>query len=259
VVLNHFDIEYYDYGAHLVYLKSPYSFEEDIEKRGVSAVYAGGEEIYALSFHPAYLSSMPQGPFIWTDPTFYPDFIVAIDWMWTYRQMADGIPDPRKDPRIVEALKKYGQFREGLHGEIVSIDFSSPEDVVVELELTNRDAGNYYYLDPGKMGMGLFHYFTNGLIMWDSATSRPVTHEMETIQPDPWDSFDMEWMSLLEGGSSVTLTIAYDQFEAVQQGSYDAFFTFPGMHNHVDRDDLEQVDGRLWLGEIEMSSKVVID
>jgi hypothetical protein len=69
----------------------------------------------------------------------------------------------------------------------------------------------------------------------------------------------MEWMSLLEGGSSVTLTIAYDQFGALQPGTYDAFFSYPGMHHQVGRSDLEQQDGRIWLGDIEMGGEVVVE
>lgn len=259
VVLNHEDIEYYDYSAHALYLKSPKTFSEVFKVFGVSAVYAGGEEIYNLSLNPGYSSFMPQGPIIWTDPTFYPDYIIAIDMMWTYEQLLESAADVREDPRIVEVLKKYGQFRNGLHCEITSITYTSQEDVEVELELTNPDMENYYYLDPGKMEMGLFHYFTNGLTVWDQVSSQYVSSEIEHIQPDPWDSFDMEWMSLLEGGSSVTLTITYDQFGALQAGSYEAFFTFPGMHYQVERDDLDQQDGRIWMGDIEMGSQVVVE
>lgn len=259
VVLNHEDIGYYDYRAHLLYLKFPMKFSEVFEVYGISAVYAGGEEIYNLSLHPGYSSSRPQGPFIWTDPTFYPDFIIAIDKMWTYEQLLEGTADEREDSRIVEALEKYGQFRNGLHCEITSVTYTSPEDVEAQLELTNPDTENYYYLDPGKMEMGLFHYFTNGLTVWDKVSSQYVSSEIEHIQPDPWDSFDMEWMSLLEGGSSVSLTIAYDQFGELQPGTYSAFFTFPGMHYQVELENLDQQDGRIWMGDLEMSGQVVVE
>jgi hypothetical protein len=258
VVLNHHDIEYYDYSAQAIYLKPPRTFSEVFELYGVSAVYAGGHKIYNLSLHPGYSSTMPFEPIIWTDPSFYPDYIVAIDKMWTVQEMLEGAADVREDSRIVEALEKYGQFRHGLQCEITSITYTSPDDVEVELELTNQDEENYYYLDPGKMGMGLFHYFTNGLTVWDPVSSLYVSSDLVPVQPDPWNSFDMEWMSLLEGGSSVTLTIAYDQFAALQPGSYDAFFSFPGMHHQVGRDELDQLDGRIWMGEIRLHKEMVI-
>jgi hypothetical protein len=260
VVLNHHDIEYYDFSAHIIYLKPPLTFTDVFELYGVSAVYAGAEEIYSLSLHPGYSSTMPVDPIIWTSPTFYPDYVIAIDKMWTYQQMVEGLADKREDPRIREALEKYGQFRNGLQCEITSISYNSPDDVEVSLELTNADAENYYYLDPGKMGMGLFHYFTNGLTIWDPVSSLYVSPEIEPIAPDPWNSYDMEWMSLLEGGSSVSLTITYDQFEELQPGTYDAFFSFPGMHHQVaGRDDLDQPGGRIWIGDIEMSGGVVVE
>lgn len=259
VVLNHEDIDYYDYSAHVLYLKSPKTFSDVFEVFGISAVYADGEEVYNLSLNPGYSSFMPQGPIIWTDPTFYPDYIIAIDMMWTYEQLLESAADVREDPRIVEALEKYGQFRNGLHCEITSITYTSPDDVKVQLELTNRDAENYYYLDPGKMEMGLFHYFTNGLTVWDHVSSQYVSSEIEHIQPDPWDSFDMEWMTLLEGGDSVTLTITYKQFGTLQPGTYSAFFTFPGMHYQVEREDLDQQNGRIWMGDIEMGGQVVVE
>jgi len=258
VVLNHHDIDYYDFSAHMVYLKPSTSFSDVFGEYGVTAVYAGGGKIYDISLHPGYSSSMPQEPFIWTEPTFYPDYIIAISHMWTYGQRAAHLTNERYDSRIAEALEKYGQFRHGLQAEISSIVYNSPEDVEVQLELTNSDTGNYYYLDPGKMGMGLFHYFTNGLSLVDLDEYAAYANNAGHIQPDPWDSFDMEWMSLLEGGSSVTLTITYDSFDTVPPGSYSAFLTFPGMGHQVGRDDLEQQDGRIWLGELLLDSEVVV-
>jgi hypothetical protein len=259
VVLNHSDIDYYDFSARIIYLKQPASFSDVFGEYGVTAAYAGGEKIYDLSLHPGYSSSMSLGPFIWTDPTFYPDYTIAISHMWTYGERAAHLTDERDDPRIVEALEKYGQFRHGLQGEITSIQYNAPEDVEVQLKLTNRDAGNYYYLDPDRMGSGLFHYFTNGLSLVDLEEYAVYTNGTAHVQPDPWDSFDMDWMSLLEGGSSVTLTITYDHFDTVPPGNYSAFLTFPGLGHQVARGDLEQEDGRIWLGELLLAGEVVVE
>ena len=37
--------------------------------------------------------------------------------------------------------------------------------MIMTCELYNPDTLDYYYLDPDKMGIGLFHYFTNGLYL----------------------------------------------------------------------------------------------
>ncbi len=75
--------------------------------------------------------------------------------------------DPREDPRIVEALKKYGQFRHGLQCEILSFWYNEVDGVILELELRNEDPVNYYYWDPAKLGMEHYHYVTNGLRLLD--------------------------------------------------------------------------------------------
>ena len=258
VVVNHRDISYYDYGAHLVYLKSHRSSAEFLEEAGSLTVYAGGEEIYTVSTQPGYSSFAPSGPIIWTFPTFYEDNIIAIDLIGTYEVlMAEG-GDVREDPRIVKALKKYGQYRKGLHCEIVSCMSSAPDELVLRLKLTNRDDVNYYYLDPEKMGMGLFHYFSNGLSLWNAEERQSYTNQTEHISPSPWDSWDLDWMSLLEGGSSVTITLEYKNFESVPPGSYWALFRFPGLA-HVKRDQLAQRHGQIWLGKLQLKSEVVVE
>ena len=162
VVVNHHDISFYDYGAHLIYLKDYISVEALLEQTASFTVYAGGEEIYTLATQPGYSSSFPPSdPFIWTFPTFYEDYILAIDHFGSFGGQTGLSGDSREDPRIVAALKKYGQYRGGLHCEILSCNYSDPGEVRLQLRLSNRDEVNYYYLDPEKMGMGLFHYFTN--------------------------------------------------------------------------------------------------
>ena len=208
VLLNHLDIDHYDYGTHLIYLKEHRLLSEILEQTGALTVYAGGgEEIYTVGTHPGYSSSFaPAGPFIWTDPTFYADNIIAIDQLYIADVLMGNLDDPRDDPRIVETLEKYDQYREGLHCEIRSIWFSSPDHLALTLKLSNRDSENYYYLDPEKMGVGLFHYYTNGLTITNLETEQNYTNNVVHVEPDPWDGFDMEWMSLLEGNSSINIT-----------------------------------------------------
>ena len=259
VVVNHYDIAYYDYGAHLIYLKDHMSSEKMLEETGALTVYAGGEEIYTVPTQPGYSSFMPQGPIIWTFPTFYEDNIIAISLIRSYEAISGGAADSREDSRIVKALEKYGQYREGLHCEIVSFHYSAPDEVVLRLKLTNMDAVNYYYLDPEKMGMGLYHYFTNGLKLWDAEEHQSYTHQTEHIQPNPWDSWDLDWMSLLEGGNSATITIEYNSFESLPPGTYWTMFRFPGLGSQVERNQLAQRHGQIWLGELQLNKEVVVE
>lgn len=258
VVVNHHDISFYDYSAHLVYLKSHVSSEALLEEAGSLTVFAGGEEVYTMNTHPGYSSSFPpSGPFIWTNPTFYEDYIIAIDLMLHAYDEVNGVQnDIREDQRIMKALKKYGQFQEGLTCEIVSCNYSSPDKVRLQLRLSNNDEVNYYYLDPEKMGMGLFHYFTNGLSLRNPEKGPSYTNHTEYISPNPWDSWDLDWMTLLEGGSSVTITLEYKNFDSVPPGNYEARFRFPGL-SHVERDQLAQRRGQIWLGKLELRAEMV--
>lgn len=260
VVLNHHDMEYYDYGTHLIYLKSGISSEALLEAYDSLTLYAGREKIYTIYFQPGYFSHIvSEGPIIWTHPTFYPDYILAIDRIPIYEVVTGQVADCREDPRIVEALQKYDQYRDGLQGEIVSCMYSARNGMEVQLKLTNGDEVDYYYLDPERMGMGLFHYFTNGLTLWDPEEHQAYSCQVQHIQPEPWDSWDLEWMSLLKGGNSVTITLDYPNFEPVPPGSYQAMFQFPGLGSHVTRDELDQRYGRIWLGKLWLGKEVVVE
>jgi len=86
VLLNHHLIEYYDYGAHLIYLKSAASIHSMLEVVEGMAVYAGGEKIYTVSTRPGDPSFDPAEPFIWTDPIFYGEHVFAIGRIQTLRR-----------------------------------------------------------------------------------------------------------------------------------------------------------------------------
>jgi hypothetical protein len=258
VLLNHHDIDHYDYGTHLIYLKEHRLLSEILEQTASLTVYAGGEEIYAVGTQPGYSSYAPVGPFIWTNPTFYADNIIAIDQLYISDVLLGNLDDPRDDLRIVEALEKYDQYREGLDCEIKAIWFSSLDHLALTLKLSNRDSENYYYLDPEKMGMDLFHYYTNGLTIQNLETEQSYTNNVVQMEPDPWDGFDMEWMSLLEGNSSVNITLRYNSFEQTPEGNYSARIMFPGLQYQVERDDLVQSNGQIWLGKLHLYKEVVI-
>jgi len=255
VILNHHQIDYYDYSAHLVYLKDEISFTEDIVGSGVNAVYAGGDIIYRLANMNAYDSYMPAGPLIWNQ-SFYNDYVMQIDLL---RMLdADNQDDPREDPRIMEALLKYDQFHEGLACEITGVSSSETGHALLELELKNEDSFDYLYLDPDKMSMAVFHYFTNGLFLRNSSDNY-FTHEIEIRHPDPWDSWDPAWLSVIESGETVNLTLEYLEFEEFPPGNYTAYFRFPGLSGQVDKGELIQAGGRIWLGDLDVSFSLTLD
>lgn len=255
VVLNHHDIEYYDFAAHLVYLKDPISFSKDIVGSGAHAVYAGEDSIYKLENMNGYDSYMPAGPMIWNQPL-YKDYVMHIDLL--RMQDPDHPDDPRADPRIVEALLKYNQFHAGLACEIVDLQINESGHVLLELELTNEDSYDYCYLDPYKMGLELFHYFTNGLLLRNSSWES-FTHQIEVEYPDPWDSWNPAWLSVIESEETVNLSIDYLEFDEIPPGDYTALFRFSGLSHQIQKEELDQVGGRIWLGDLDLSVPLTID
>lgn len=255
VALNHYDIDYYDYSAHLIYLKNPAAFETELtDLGGAVKVYADSSRIYDLYFYAHIASHIVEGPVIMVDQIFYPDYTVAIQNYWSSEQMAkEG--DPRQDPRIREALEKYGQFRHGLQCKITSVRQSAPGEVELKLELWNEDSLDYYYWDPEKLGMERYHYVSNGLSLVDENGQRYRHH----IQSLSWDGTARERLSLLERDSSVALTLNYEVFDTLSPGTYDAFFKFPAMHYDMAREDLDLEKGRIWMGELQLYKEVVIN
>lgn len=258
VVINRNDIDYYDYSTHLIYLKNQQSFTKDIKDIEEFTVYADGNKIYSGHTVPWYSNSMPSGSIIHTQPSFYGDYILSIEFINRLDSLGNLIPDPREDQRIIEALKHYNQFHSGLSCVINSVQYS-PNHVVVELKLENPDSFNYYYLDPDKMGIKLYHFFTNGLYLRDLTYQNLFTHKMEVIQPETLKTWKKEWLSIIKSDETKLITLTYTNFEQVPPGNYKASFTFPGLSFQIDKNDLQQADGRIWLGELGMVKDVMIE
>ncbi|MGM0531911.1 MAG: hypothetical protein ACQER7_11225 [Bacteroidota bacterium] len=258
-VITPTDIDYYDFSTHLIYLKHDFSYfeEEELHDMDEFTVYADGEKIYTGQTFPGYYSYMPKGPVIHCDPSFYSDYVVPIGFINIVDTLGNPTPDPRGDPRIAAALKRFNQYHEGLKGEIRSVTYMNQNQVKLEFALTNEDSFNYYYLDPDKMGIGLFHYFTNGLYISDEATHTSYSHKMKVESPESYKSWKKEWLSLIKSGETKTLTITYDRFEAVPPGMYMARFSFPGL-KWVDKEELKQGQGRIWLGKISLQKEITV-
>ena len=244
------DIDYYDASTYKFYLKRDLPYLKKIEQGGSLSVFVDNTEIYKCTFYPSFSSAYPTGVYISSSPLFYPEFLLSIE--------TNIIPDPRNDDRIIEALKKYDQYHEGLFFEIQSVSKSNGK-VIMNAELYNPDIFDYYYLDPDKMGMGLFHYFTNGLSFYDS-NNNSYTNQETVTRPEPWNSWNKEWLSLIKSGERKKISLVYNNFEKMLPGNYRASFSFPGLTNQIKQKELLQQDsGRIWLGQLFVTKDVVID
>jgi hypothetical protein len=63
---------------------------------------------------------------------------------------------------------------------------------------------------------------------------------------------------VLKSGKSNQYSITYYQDTPLPPGKYIAYFTFPGLGFHISLDQLQQEDGRIWLGYVRTSKSIVI-
>ena len=248
------DIDFYDVSTHMIYLKKELPYLKNVYSGGKMSVYVDHSKIYECSFHSLHSSSLPQGAFIMVPPIFYSEDIIRISFM----QIIDlnGKPqftDPRSDKQIIAALKNNHLYHEGLHCEIQSVNYLSGK-LILNIELSNPDTFDYYYLDPDKMGIGLFHYFTNGPTFLDDQYQR-YNHKETVVHPESFKSWEKEWLTLIKSGERKNISITYNHFDEIPTGTYRVNFAFPGL-SWVSQKDRIFGNGRIWMGSISIEKDV---
>ena len=253
------DIDFYDVSTHMVYLKKKLPYLEKVGYgRGMMSINVGKDEIYNCPFHPSHSSSLPRGAFI-SSPPFNKEDIIRIGFIQILNANYEPtVTDPRSDNRIIEALKKHGQYHEGLHCEIQSFNYLDGK-LVLNIVLSNPDVFDYYYLDPDKMGFGLFHYFTNGATFRSITYAKSYKHQETITYPEPLGLWTKEWLTLIRSGESKNISITYNHFEMMPTGQYRIYFEFPGLKYGISQKDLTLSDGRIWMGSIGVQKDVTIN
>jgi len=249
------DIDYYDVSAHLIYLKKGLPYLKTGWNHGTMSVNVDHEEIYECTFHSVICSHIPS---LYAYTSFFLDDIIQIIiHPFAYSNIEQEINDPRSDERIISALKNNGLYHEGLRCEVLSVNYSQGKLVLI-IEISNPDSFDYYYLDPGKMGMGLFHYYTNGLSIMNDSRTQFFTHHETVIRPEPWNSWKKEWLSLIQSGESKNISITYQHFDNIPAGNYKMSFSFPGL-NSLSQKEREYRNGRIWMGAIFVWKDITIN
>lgn len=246
------DIELYDTSTHILYFKKDQDYLEKMYENSF-AFMNKGEIIYQGSFHPGYSSSMPIGPFIWSPPV-YGTYALKID-NWTNPNN----PDVRKDPTLISILNQNNLLHSGLRISASSINIQGSQ-LTFKFTITNKDQTDLMIIDPNKTGLNLFHYFTNGLYIYDSSNNEVFTSAIQHQSPNPWDSWKIEWLSELKSGESAEFTIVYSIDNPLASGEYVTKFEFPGLGvgGQITEDQLYQGNSRIWLGEISTTKRVTI-
>jgi len=214
---------------------------------------AYGNEIYSGIFWPPFSSSMPVGPYIDSYMSLFQDYAFRINFV-----SVDNKPeDLRNDPVIILAMKDHNILHSGLALAINSVERSGSQ-LVLKFTLTNSDISNLLIIDPEKAGPALFHYFTNGLYLRDLNNNEIFSQGIAPQTPNPWDSWNINWLSQLKAGESKQFTLIYSMSRILVPGEYKASFQFPGLEFQISRENLYQPEGRIWLGNIEATKKILI-
>jgi len=112
VVLNHTEIDYYDFSEHEIYLKNDNPFFEAPVSGETFTIYADMVSVYSGYILSSASSYLPTGAVIYTDPFLQKNNTIAIGCIIITDEFGNSDKDPRNDKRIIEALKKYNQFHE---------------------------------------------------------------------------------------------------------------------------------------------------
>ena len=243
------DIELYDTSTHILYFKNEQEFLKDMYENTFAFFY-NRHIIYQGSFKPGYSSTIPDGPFIMS-PSMYGNYALKIE------NFIPGKQDIRKDPKMIDILSRHNLLHSGLSISSSSIEINDKQ-LTLNFTIKNQDQTDLMIIDLDKTGTNLFHYFTSGLHIYDIDQKEVFFTTIEHQSPDPWNSWDIDWLSELKSGDSKEYTIVYTINNQLSPGVYETTFHFPGLTSQVTKDQLYQGNSRIWLGDISHKKRLTI-
>jgi len=241
-VITENDLLFYDSSTHFLFLKKDFDFNQSISG---FYVFVDNDTIYQGIIHSCVLSTPPLSPFFITDCFHYGNDIIEIG---CYTESND----LRNDQRIINALENSGLLHHGLSCNINSIKVNSFNDfseVICKITLKNNDNINYYILDPEKMGELDFNYFTGGLLFQNIETKVRSFLRWSISNPN-FGNLTLNDFSILKSDSGVTYTFKSSDYYKMDKGIYKARFSFCGTKGNTSKFNLNQKDGRIWVGSV---------
>ena len=119
--------------------------------------------------------------------------------------------------------------------------------------ITNIDQDNLCVIDPDKMGVDLFHYFTNGIVFRGNGGLFQSTYKKVST---PAASLDVTWFTEIPINSSIERTVRLRGYPKLTPGKYRCYFTFDDPK--VGKENRLLSGGRIWLGDL-VSSTIEIE
>ncbi len=250
--LRYSDFELYDSSTHIFYLKNyrPELFTENNDK---FSILADGETVYQGTIVAPYSCSIPPGPFIFALGSFGQNYFFKIEsWFPSNSQ------DLRNDLRLINSLEKHGLFHSGLKVTIDTLEIENTQ-LKFKFTVTNTDVSNLLIFDLDKMDANLFHYFTNGLSLFDSEHNQIFESTIPYASPGSYRAWSITWLSVIKSGVSRQFIINYPLDTSLSPGAYHASFEFPGLYFQITHDQLYQNSDRIWLGDIQVNKNINVE
>jgi hypothetical protein len=240
--LKNSEIEFYDWSAHMFYLNTTKEKEKYAGRffivKAEDKYPPQSESLFIGLFFPMYMSSFPLYPAILA----MDNFMSPEDVLGFSRFGGRGFEKLDQHLEFKSALISAGLFREGIDVELLKVIRKNSSTLEYTFRVTNKDVENIYVLDPSKMGVERFHYFTNGVALFynqqyfHSQSERITVSEIKT-----------SWYYKLAPQNSMVRTVTLGGFSNLPTGVVDYVFSFPG--SVVKKGQWKKPDGRIWLGE----------
>jgi hypothetical protein len=235
------DLIYYDISTHIICLNKELNLSKGITS---FKVFVDNEMIYEGVIYPSILSSPPKQPIFISDIGQYGRYFIQIG-------CTSDSADRRSDERIKLALNESSLLHLGLQCTIDNIQVTSFDNyskVSCTITLKNNDSYNYYILDPKKMGEIKFNYYINGLHFTNNETH--LNYFLRWSIPYDWNNLTLSDLSLLKSGERVSYTFESSDYHKMDKGIYIAYLNFCGAEYNISNLELEQKNGRVWIGKI---------
>lgn len=249
-LLTENDIEFYDSSTNTYFLKSNLLSDTQITD---FKIQVNSDSVLGGGLHLCVLSSMPPTPYFITDCFFSGRNILRIGYYGNGENLLN-------DSRIINSLEESNQFRHGLSCQIDSIKVIKSEnqtDVICSITITNHDDISYYIPDLNQMGEQYYTDYTGGLSFYNLNTGmRSFIKDSNSNRFR--DDINIDDLAILEANSKVTYTYKSRNYHEIPNGIYSVRSRFMGIVYTAADFDLNQDNGRIWVGEIEVSKAGII-
>ena len=252
-IIDEQNIAFYDSSTFIFYLKEKlnlqYSTGSDNSELTGFNVQIDEDIIYNGIIWPSIVSMGSPFP-IYISSCIYPEFDSDVLVIKFFDFNTDE-PDSRNNPNLIDYLDKKQLLLHGLSCSVDSISLSTKNDssIVIFTTLQNHDNVNYYLPDPEKMGDERYCYYTSRLYLKHVSSDEYFSPRFENSISD-WNNIDMNYMTLLEGNSQISISFETKYATSLISGSYDIDYRFGNIDLCLyDQFEIKQTQGRIWVGE----------